>query len=128
MSEAPLYSCTYRKSASRGAARNCKDLEVSRIQSIKIRTGFGIACSQFGTSGLKHLALSHPEGAYLMKQAPAEDYSMCFSCSVLSAPPPSNDVHHKMRQGPVYRGTSLMRKSTPLGPCSGIIPRGLWWS
>ena len=27
-----------------------------------------------------------------------------------------------------YRGTSLMRKRTPLGPYSRTMPRGLWWS
>jgi len=28
----------------------------------------------------------------------------------------------------VYRGTSLIRKLTPLGPYSRTMPRGLWWS
>ena len=27
-----------------------------------------------------------------------------------------------------YRGTSLMRKRTPLGPYSRTMPRALWWS
>ena len=27
----------------------------------------------------------------------------------------------------VYRGTSIMRKSAHLGPCSGIMRRALWW-
>jgi len=27
-----------------------------------------------------------------------------------------------------YRGTSLIRKSAPLGPYSRSIPRALWWS
>jgi len=28
----------------------------------------------------------------------------------------------------VYRGTSLIRNSAPLGPYSRTIPRVLWWS
>ena len=27
-----------------------------------------------------------------------------------------------------HKGTSLMRNSAPLGPCSEIMPRALWWS
>jgi hypothetical protein len=26
-----------------------------------------------------------------------------------------------------YRGTSLIRKRPPLGPCSRHMPRALWW-
>ena len=29
-------------------------------------------------------------------------------------------------RGPRYRGTSLIRKRTPLGPCSRTMPRSLW--
>ena len=32
------------------------------------------------------------------------------------------------RMGGVYRGTSLIRNSPPLGPCSRPMPRALWWS
>ena len=28
----------------------------------------------------------------------------------------------------MYRGTSLIRNSAPLGPCSRTMPRALWWS
>ena len=27
-----------------------------------------------------------------------------------------------------YRGTSLIRKRLPVGPCSSPMPRALWWS
>ena len=29
---------------------------------------------------------------------------------------------------PLYRGTSLIRNSGPLGPYSRTLPRALWWS
>jgi len=29
---------------------------------------------------------------------------------------------------PLYRGTSLIRNSAPLGPYSRTMPRALWWS
>ena len=28
----------------------------------------------------------------------------------------------------IYRGTSLIRNSNPLGPYSRVMPRALWWS
>jgi len=33
----------------------------------------------------------------------------------------------RSREDGVYRGTSLIRNSAPLGPCSGTMPRALWW-
>ena len=33
-----------------------------------------------------------------------------------------------MSDVPLYRGTSLMRNSLPLGPYSRPVPRNLWWS
>ena len=32
------------------------------------------------------------------------------------------------RANAVYRGTSLIRNSAPLGPYSRNMPRALWWS
>ena len=34
---------------------------------------------------------------------------------------------HK-KQRPLYRGTSLIRDTPPVGPCSSPVPRDLWWS
>ena len=36
----------------------------------------------------------------------------------------STSVSHQS----TYRGTSLIRNSAPLGPCSRTMPRPLWWS
>ena len=34
----------------------------------------------------------------------------------------------KANEVPPYRGTSLIRNSSPLGPYSRLMPRALWWS
>jgi len=41
----------------------------------------------------------------------------CYCGSIAAALPKFN-----------YRGTSLIRNTSPVGPCSSPIPRDLWWS
>ena len=40
---------------------------------------------------------------------------------------PDVDINPRCGQQGCLRGTSLIRNSAPLGPCSRTIPRALWW-
>jgi len=52
------------------------------------------------------------------------------SSQFLPAPPPLTPPLHSLALSPLptYRGTSLIRNITPVGPCSGPISRTLRWS